>query len=158
MALSGLNDQRWASIHRLIHKDVEEKGFELVDLQFNRGKGRYLLRIFIDHEKGIRIDDCERISQKISASLDEADLIPGPYVLEVSSPGLDRPLKKKEDFKRFRGHWVKLTFADPQQKTRSIDGKILSCDDNILILENKKEEKQDIPYSSIIKAKLILDF
>lgn len=158
MALSDLNDQRRASIHRLIHKDVEEKGFELVDMQFNRAKGRYLLRIFIDHENGIRIDDCERVSKKISASLDEIDLIPGPYILEVSSPGLDRLLKKKEDFERFQGHWIKLIFADLHQKTRSLDGKILSCDDNILILENKKEEKYNIPLASIIKAKLSLEF
>lgn len=158
MALSDLNDQRLASIHSLIHKDVEEKGFELVDMQFNRAKGRYLLRIFIDHENGIRINDCERVSKKISASLDEVDLIPGPYVLEVSSPGLNRLLKKKEDFERFQGKWIKLTFADPHQKTQFLDGKILSCDDNILILENKKEEKHDIPLASIIKAKLSLDF
>lgn len=158
MALFDLNDQRRASIHKLILKDVEEIGFELVDLHFNRAKGRYLLRIFIDHEKGIKIDDCEKVSRKISASLDEVDLIPGPYVLEVSSPGLDRPLKKRGDFKRFQGCWIKLTFGDANKKTRSLEGKILSCDDSILILENRKEEKVDIPFSSIIKAKLFLDF
>ena len=158
MALSDLNDQKLTSIHSLIHKDVEENGFELVDMQFNRAKGRYLLRIYIDHENGIRINDCERVSKKISASLDEVDLIPGPYVLEVSSPGLDRLLKKQEDFKRFQGQWIKLTFTDPHQKTQSLDGKILSCDDKILILENKKEEKHEIPLASIIKAKLSLDF
>lgn len=158
MALSGLNDQKWSSMNKLIRKDVEEKGFELVDMQFNRAKGRYLLRIFIDHEKGVRIDDCEIISKKISESLDEVDLIPGPYTLEVSSPGLDRPLKKNEDFKRFQGHWIKLTFSDPYQKTQSLEGKILSSGDNIFILEDKKEKKYNIPYSSIIKAKLVLDF
>jgi ribosome maturation factor RimP len=158
MALSDLNDQKLASIHSLIHKDVDEKGFELVDMQFNRAKGRYLLRIFIDHENGIKIDDCEKVSKKISTSLDETDLIPGPYILEVSSPGLDRLLKKREDFERLQGHWIKLVFADSNQKTQSLDGKIFSCDDDTLILENKKEEKHNIPLASIIKAKLSLEF
>ena len=158
MAASDLNDQRWSSIDNLIHRIVEENGFEVVELQFNRAKGRYLLRIFIDHKKGVSIDDCERVSQKISESLDDIDLIPGPYMLEVSSPGLDRPLKKKEDFERLQGEWIKLTFSDLNQKIQSVEAKILSCDDNIFILENKKGEKSHIPYTSIIKAKLILNF
>lgn len=158
MAVSGFNDQRYDPIKELVHRDVEEEGFELVDLQFKRAKGHYLLRIFMDHEKGVNLDDCERVSRRIGESLDAADLIPGPYILEVSSPGLDRPLKREKDFRRFQGQWIKVTFGEPLQGFQSIEGKILSVDKQVLGIEDRQKEKHRIPISHIQKARLIVDF
>ena len=158
MDVSGSDDQGCDPIQELVHKDLEEEGFELVDLQFKRAKGHYLLRIFMDHENGVNIEDCERVSQRISESLDKADLIPGPYLLEVSSPGLDRPLKREKDFKRFQGQWIKLTFGEPLQGFQSMEGKILSVEGQVLSVEDRQRETYRIPISHIQKARLIVDF
>lgn len=155
---TGLDDQGRGAIQKLIHEDVRIEGFELVEVQFNRAKGRYLLRIFIDHEQGVDLYDCERVSQRISDSLDKVDLIPGPYVLEVSSPGLDRPLKREEDFIRYRGHRVRLTVGTPDEKTQSVEGRILGVEEHTLCVEDTKGERHEIPIPSIIKARLVVDF
>jgi len=154
----GLDDKVWGAIQKLIHEDVREEGFELVDVQFNRAKGRYLLRIFMDHEGGVDLNDCERVSRRISDSLDKVDLIPGPYVLEVSSPGLDRPLKREGDFIRFRGHRVKLTIGATHEKTRSVEGRILGVEEHTLCIEDMEGERYEIPVHSILKARLVVDF
>ena len=158
MVLSDFNEQNRESIQKLIHEDLEKEGFELYELQFNRAKGRYLLRVFMDHEKGVNIDDFERVSQRNSSSLDALDLIPGPYVLEVSSPGIDRPLKKEADFRRYQGKWISMTFHDSPNKIQSLDGKILSVDQQILRIEDRKREEHKIPLTAILKAKLIVSF
>ena len=158
MVLSDFDEHKWESLQKRIHEDLEEEGFELFDLQFNRAKGRYLLRVFMDHEKGVNIDDCERVSQRISTSLDNLDLIPGPYVLEVSSPGIDRPLKKEADFRRYQGKSISITFHEPNQKIQSLVGKILSVDHEILRIEDKKKGEHKIPLSAILKARLMVTF
>lgn len=83
---------------------LAENGFELVDMKLAKGKRKYLLRIFIDKEGGVTIDDCVEVSKKIGTILDVEDPIQGSYILEVSSPGIERPLKKAADFQRFMGH------------------------------------------------------
>ena len=155
---AGLDDQGWSAIQKMIQEDVRCEGFELLEVQFKRAKGRFLLRIFMDHEKGVDLNDCERVSQRISDSLDTVDFIPGPYVLEVSSPGLDRPLKREEDFVRYRGHRVRLTFGIPQEKTESVEGKILGIEEHTLCIEGQKGKRREIPLSSIIKARLVVQF
>ena len=157
MTVSGLNDQRWGSMQKLIHDEVEEEGFELTDLQFKRAKSRFLLRVFMDHKGGVSINDCERVSQKISTSMDSVDLIPGPYILEVSSAGLDRPLKKEKDFIRFQGHWIKITFSQGNHKNQTLEGKILSFEKHTLTIEDKKGGEYCIPYPDILKARLIVN-
>lgn len=155
---AGLDDQAWGAIQKMIQEDVRDEGFELVEVQFNRAKGRFLLRIFMDHEKGVDLSDCERVSQRISDSLDTVDLIPGSYVLEVSSPGLDRPLKREEDFVRYRGQRVMLTFGTPHEKIQSIEGKILGIEEHTLCIEGMNGERHEIPVPSIIKARLVVHF
>ncbi len=101
---------------------VSEAGFELVDVEFVReGPNRYL-RIFIDKPGGITIDDCQAVSERLSVLLDKAEPVKQSYFLEVSSPGLDRPLKKESDFERYRGETVQLKLYKPQNGKKVFEG------------------------------------
>ena len=105
-------------IETLITPLIEQEGGELVDLQWRKEGPQWVLRLFLDKPNGITLDDCEYFSNRVGAMLDEGDKIPKAYVLEVSSPGLDRVVKKDEDFERFAGKQVKLRLklADAGQR------------------------------------------
>lgn len=156
--INSINGKQWSEIQEIISKILEEEGFELVDLQFKRAKGRHLLKIFIDHDRGINIDDCENISNRVSEFIDSYDFIPGPYVLEVSSPGLDRPLKSERDYIRNIGYRVKIIFKTENHKKETIIGRIDSFKDKILILEDGNNRVHTIAFASILEGKLIIDF
>lgn len=101
---------------------VEQEGGELVDLQWRREGGRWVLRLFLDKKGGITLDDCEYFSNRVGAALDERDAIEQSYTLEVSSPGLDRVIKKDADFARFAGKPVKLKLKFPENGSRRFSG------------------------------------
>ena len=92
---------------------VEAKGFELVDVEWVKEGANWYLRAYIDKENGITVDDCEEVSRALSDLLDEEDFISENYILEVSSPGLDRPLKKEKDFARSIGKDVEVKLSEP---------------------------------------------
>jgi ribosome maturation factor RimP len=98
-------------VQALLEPLVEGLGYELVCLELHGSGAHALLRLYIDAPQGIGLDDCERVSREVSAALDVADPISGSYRLEVSSPGLDRPLAKPEHFRRFAGRQAKLQLA-----------------------------------------------
>ena len=102
-----------AVVERLSAPVVEELGMELVDVEFVKEGGRWMLRVYIDKPGGIGLDDCERVSQSLDTMLDEKDPIPQTFYLEVSSPGIERPLKKLRDFQRFCGHRVNVSTYAP---------------------------------------------
>lgn len=102
----------------LLEPEVNTLGYELVDLELRLGGRSGLVRLFIDSENGITLEDCERVSHQVSALLDVEDPIPGHYVLEVSSPGVNRRLRKPEDFARFRGERVKVELTTPTPEGR----------------------------------------
>ena len=131
---------------------------QLVDLELNRGPRRWLLRIFIDRQGGVNLDHCEQISQLVGAMLEVDDPIPGSYILEVSSPGLDRPLKSEADFIRFQGRLAKVKLKEPLPSgERVIIGRILETADHLISLEAGKKRHQ-IPYASIAEARLEVEF
>lgn len=101
---------------------IEQEGGELVDLQWRREGGHWVLRLFLDKPGGITLDDCEYFSNRVGAALDERDLIEQSYTLEVSSPGLDRVIKKDADFARFAGKPVKLKLKLPENGSRRFSG------------------------------------
>jgi len=103
-------DEIISTIHNLILPIAEGSGIELVEIQYHRRKGgRSILRVFIDKQGGVTIDDCERLSREIEAEMDVEDIIPESYILEVSSPGLDRPLRGIEDYMKNIGKLVNLS-------------------------------------------------
>lgn len=101
------------TIEELVSPIVDDKGFEIVDIEYVKEAGEYYLRIFLDKEGGISLNDCESVSRELSEILDVKDPIKDNYFLEVSSPGLDRPLKKDKDFLRYKGRDIEIKLYKP---------------------------------------------
>jgi len=137
----------------LIEPFLEDMGFELIRLDYVVGKhGR--LQLFIDTEGGVTIDHCEEVSRALSDLLDTHDPIPSAYTLEVSSPGLERPLTKKEHFQRFQGEKVKVKTGEAIEGSRKFSGVLRRAgDDDIEILKDDGSSAV-IPYSIIDRANL----
>lgn len=115
---------------------VEPLGYELVGVElFQRGASGATLRVYIDHEDGIGLDDCASVSDQLSAVLDVEDPLQGRYDLEVSSPGLDRPLVFPEHFRRFEGSRAKVRLSEKLDGRRSLEGVLRGCEDGIVSLE-----------------------
>ncbi|MCK9274427.1 MAG: ribosome maturation factor RimP [Syntrophales bacterium] len=112
-------------IREMIEPVIEGEGFELVDLECQRGKVRWLVRIYIDCERGVTIDDCASVSGEIGEVLSVYDVPPGPYDLEVSSPGLDRPLARDKDFLKYRGETVKIRTKEALEGRKNFRGRLV---------------------------------
>ena len=138
----------------MIEPVINSLGIEITDLELGKMRGKGILRVFIDKEEGIKIEDCEKVSREISALLDVEDPIPYSYVLEVSSPGLDRPLRKPEDFKRFKGNTVRVVTTDPIDEQTFFVGTISMAGDSEVILDLPEKNKVTIPYEIISRARL----
>ena len=135
---------------------IEDLGYELYDLEDLQYQGQRILRVSIDHEQGIQLEDCVRIDQKLQKLLDENDPIEEAYTLEVSSPGIFRVLKNPEHFRRFTGERIKIRLKKEKNGMRQAIGKIRSStEDGIQFLpENESEEGLFISYENISKARL----
>jgi len=146
-------EQVKASVRQEIEPVLERDGTELVAVEFAREHGRWILRLVVDRDGGVRLDDCERVSKLVSPILDVADPIELRYVLEVSSPGVDRPLAKKEDFGRFAGERVKITTHYRHQGRRRFVGELvgIEADDVIVCVDG---DTYRLPHVDIKKAHL----
>ena len=118
----------------LLEPPVEALGYELVDIDFRVGRPG-LLRIFIDREAGVGLEDCERVSRQLSAFLDVEDPVPGHYVLEISSPGFDRPLRTLAHFRRYRDRQAKVRLKAPRDSRRKLSGRLLGIRDETILME-----------------------
>lgn len=153
-------------IEQLVQPLLEDLGFELVDLEYQREQRGWILRLFLDKEGGITLDDCADASREISSLLDVEDLIATAYTLEVSSPGIERSLKKASDFSRFSGETIKVkTFSalDPAQTgkpRRTFVGTLTGCDGDkvMMTLQEGKTKDVQIALQDIEKANLKIDF
>ena len=150
-----------ANLQAVIQPSVESLGYELVGIEYLPQGRHSLLRIYIDSENGITIDDCEKASHQISGVLDVEDVVHGQYNLEVSSPGLDRPLFTEEQFQRFSGQLVKIKLAVPLNGRKKLKGIIRGVSSGNIELEVNDEQLDEqvvmVPFSSIDKANLIPD-
>jgi ribosome maturation factor RimP len=135
---------------------VESLGYELVGIEFLRQGKHGLLRVYIDTENGVTVDDCGKVSHQLSGVLDVEDVIKGQYRLEVSSPGLDRPLFKLAHFERFAGHQARLTLATPIEGQRKFKGVLQGVEDGKVIV-NVGENELVLSISAIDKANLIAE-
>ncbi|MBI5584679.1 MAG: ribosome maturation factor RimP [Deltaproteobacteria bacterium] len=136
---------------------LKESGLELVDLEFRREGRGWVLRLFIDKPGGVTLDDCAAVSRELGDQIEVEDLIPLSYTLEVSSPGLDRPLKKEEDFLKQIGKLIQLTTSVPLAGQSFFKGKLLDYEkDGLLHLADKKKI-WEIPVSLIANARLVFE-
>lgn len=141
----------------LIEPIVEGLGYECVGIEYSPHPQYGMLRIYIDSENGILVDDCTKVSHQISGMLDVEDPIPGEYHLEVSSPGADRPFFKLEQFQKFVGSSVMINLFKPIEKRRKITGVIEAVEgDNIVLQENGQTYK--VPFQAMSKARLVPDY
>ncbi len=140
----------------LLEPTVERLGYELADLEVRLGAKSGLVRLFIDKPEGIGLEDCEKVSRAVSALLDVEDPVPGNYRLEVSSPGLDRKLRKVEHFQRFIDEVVKVKLRFPLEGRRRFRGKLLSADDENIVVE-VDGESYSIALATIDTVRLVPD-
>lgn len=120
---------------RLLEPTVERLGYELTDLEVRLGGKDGVLRVFIDKPEGVDLSDCEAVSRQLSAVLDVEDPLPGHYVLEVSSPGLDRKLTKPAHFQRYVGEDVRVRLRAPLDGRRNFRGRLTAADDRDIEVE-----------------------
>ena len=137
-----------------------DRGLELVDVELKRSQGGQLVRLFVDQPGGsIGLDALQTVSEEVSAILDAEDPIEGHYTLEVSSPGLDRPLHGEADYRRFVGRLAKLSSYEPVDGRRHWTGRIVACDDGIVTLELEKEKQSArVPLAKISHGRLEVEF
>lgn len=138
-----------STIEELVQPIIDSNNFELVDVEYVKEAGEYYLRIFVDKEGGISLNECEVVSRALSEILDIKDPIKDNYYLEVSSPGLDRPLKKDKDFVRYQGRDVEIKLYKPLNGSKQFEGELvgLTEDKNIkVIIDNEEVEfnKKDV--------------
>ncbi len=148
------------TIEELLAPAVSALGLELLGIEFSAGSHHALLRIYIDapqREGGVNIEDCEQVSREVSALLDVNDPIEAHYTLEVSSPGLDRPLFKPAHYARFIGEPVKITLDLPQDGRRRFQGRVLGVEGETVTVEQDGAPVQ-LAWTNIQKAKLALVF
>ena len=137
---------------------VEEYGFELVDVEYVKEGGTWYLRTYIDKEGGISIDDCEKVSRRLSDILDEKDYIDDTYIMEVSSPGLGRPLKKEKDFKRSLGKEVDMRTYRMIDKQKEFTGILKDYDKDTVTIELENETLKTFEKGDIALIRLAFDF
>lgn len=141
----------------IIRNVVEPMGYELVGAEYHPQAQRGLLRVYIDQPAGIQLDDCQRVSHQLSGVLDVEDPIAEDYVLEVSSPGLDRPLFELTHFARFGGHLAKVKLALPRHGRRNFKGVIAGVEGDRVLLEFEGETLA-LAFDEIDSARLVPEF
>lgn len=137
---------------------VEEYGFELVDVEYVKEGSTWYLRAYIDKPGGINIDDCEKVSRRLSDILDEKDCMDDAYIMEVSSPGLGRPLKKEKDFKRSLGEEVEIRTYRMMDKQKEFFGILKDYDDSTVTILQEDETLKTFAKSDIALIRLAFDF
>lgn len=136
---------------------VESMGFELVGVEFSSSDHHGHMRVYIDKEGGINLEDCTEVSHQLSAILDVEDPVQVAFDLEVSSPGLNRPLFKVADFAKFVGEKVKIKLAIPQNNRRNFKGVITAVEGDVIELDID-DERFKLSFNSVAKANLVFNF
>lgn len=146
-----------AKTEELVLPIIEQNNFELVDVEYVKEAGTWYLRVYIDKPGGINIDDCELVSRTLSDLLDEKDFVEDAYVLEVSSPGLGRPLKKEKDFVRSVGKDVDIKLYKAKDGSKDYTGTLTAFDKDTITIEDQGETMQ-FERKDIAMIRLAFDF
>lgn len=144
-------------VNRLIEPVLDEMGFELVDTEYLSEHGKWVLRVYADEEGGITVDNCAKISKEISALIETSDIFQDEYVLEVSSPGLNRPLKRERDFQRVVGKKIKVKMYNPVKDQKNFTGYLKAYKNGVLYIE-MKDKQVSLPRQEVKKANLVYEF
>jgi ribosome maturation factor RimP len=151
-------DATIATLRQAVEPLLAAEGMELVDLQWSRRGRHWVLTLFIEHEGGVTLDDCARMSRQVGERIEVDNLIDHAYTLEVSSPGLDRPLRTLGDFKRFHEHLVRIVTTIPVQGRSTIVGRLKGVEGESVLVEAKRIGTVPIPVAQIKHARLEIEF
>jgi ribosome maturation factor RimP len=141
----------------LVGPVIEEAGLELVEVTLGRQAKRRVLRVTVDREGGVDLDAIATVSERLSRRLDVEDFDPGPYSLEVTSPGVERPLRRPSDFVRKVGEKVKVRTAEPLQGARSHTGTLSAADEDGVVITTDAGERR-VPYGDIASARTVFEW
>lgn len=145
-------------VEKMVQPILERQNYELVDIEYKKEGSHWYLRIYIDKEGGITIDDCQAVSEQVSTWLDEKDPIPHSYILEVSSPGLDRILKKPSDFERYKGFKVDVSLYKPIKGKKKYTGELIGLENEQLLIHGEKEEVLSFSRNDVAAVRLAVEF
>ncbi len=146
------------TLKKIVAATVATLGYELVGVEFHGQRASALLRIYIDNEPGITVEDCQRVSHQLSGVLEVEDPVAGPYTLEVSSPGIDRPLFEAEHFERFAGSEVRIQLRELLDGRRKLTGCLLGMRDDAVAIVDSDGREWRAPLDQIEKARLAPKF
>jgi ribosome maturation factor RimP len=149
-----------AVVRRLADRVAADRGCELVDIEMKRSRQGTLVRLFVDKVNGIGLDELQSVSEEVSALLDVEDPIEGTYTLEVSSPGLDRPLTTEADFRRSVGRLVRVTLAQPLDESQGlqVQGRLKAVEDGALAIERNKGGAVRVPLAQVNEGRLEVEW
>jgi ribosome maturation factor RimP len=156
-----LKDERaFEAVRAVAERVTGGRGFELVDVEVKRERGGHFVRLFVDKEGGIGLAELQSVSEEVSAILDVEDPIDSAYTLEVSSPGLDRPLKKEADYRKSVGKLVKLSSYEPVEGRRHWTGRLTAFEEGVLSVALLKEggKVARIPFEKVSHGRLEVEF
>jgi ribosome maturation factor RimP len=158
--MSALGQDVVESVRAVARRVAEGRGYELVDVEVKGGGERRLVRVYVDKEGGIGLDELQSVSEEVSAILDVEDPISGAYTLEVSSPGLDRPLRSESDFRRAVGHLVSVESREPIDGRRRFTGRLTAVQAGSveLTLEKERGAVVHVPIGGMAHARLEPEF
>ena len=147
-----------AGLERLIEPEVKHLGYDLVRVMMIGGTSDPTLQVMAERRDTRQLDlsDCEKISRRLSELLDLADPIDGSYRLEVSSPGIDRPLTRLKDYGDWKGYEARLTLAEPHEGRKQFTGEFRGLEGELVLIRTKNDESHALPFSEISSAKLLL--
>jgi ribosome maturation factor RimP len=152
-------------VRTIAHRVVASHGVEIFDVQFRREAGGMVLRIRIDRpgpaataEESVSVEDCANVSRDLSAILDVEEIVPSAYTLEVSSPGLDRPLRSADDYRRFTGRRAKVVMRAPVDGQTFLRGILGGIDEGHILIDAEDHKRHRVPLDSISRANLVVEF
>jgi ribosome maturation factor RimP len=143
-----------ARVRRLAEPLLAERGLDLVEVEFRRETHGWVLRLYMDKPGGITLEDCQRVSEELSDHLDVEDFIDHPYHLEVSSPGLDRPLTRPADYLRFTGQAARIATRERVEGRHNFQGRLAGLQDEAVLLDLPEGGRASIPLELILRARL----
>jgi ribosome maturation factor RimP len=147
-----LNEDIVTQVKAILQPIADEAGAEIVEIIYKRISGDMVLRVLVDKADGISINECADINNKLGEALEKSDIIGGHYILEVSSPGLDRPIKDEKDFERNMGKSVRVSTYAPVDGKSFFVGKLIGLNEGAIVVETEEEIAVEIPRKSIAKC------
>jgi ribosome maturation factor RimP len=152
-------------VRALATRVASSYGLDIFDVELKREGGQQVLRVIVDRpgpaatpEESVSIDDCARVAEDLGTLLDVEDVIPGGYTFEVSSPGLDRPLRTAEDYRRFAGRWAKIVTSQPVERQTAFSGRVKGIEGDDVLFESEGKKLMKLPLRLISRARLEVEF